>query len=233
MPVKPYSSAAGVPRPAPSTARIVPFAIYLAFIVVADVLGRLGYGAQDLRWLYAVKIAAVLAALIYYRRSYTELAWQRPPLRSALAALAVGLLVFVLWINLSSGWMLIGAPAGFDPSNARGGIDWPLAALRIAGAALVVPVMEELFWRSFLLRWVESPNFQAVDPARIRWKAFVVTALLFGFEHNLWLAGIVAGAAYSLLYMRTQNLWAPIAAHAVTNGALGVWIVATQNWTFW
>lgn len=233
MPVKPYLDTAGRPRPSPSVARILPFAVYIAFIFVADMLGRMGYGAQELRWLYAVKIAAVLAALLYCRRSYTELAWQPLPLRSALAAVATGLLVFVLWINLSGGWMLIGTPAGFDPNDAQGRIDWLLVALRIAGAALVVPVMEELFWRSFLLRWIESPNFQAVNPAQVKWKAFVITVLLFGFEHNLWLAGIIAGAAYSLLYMRTQNLWPPILAHGVTNGVLGVWIVATDSWTFW
>lgn len=233
MPVKPYLDTAGPPRSASSMARIVPFAVYIAFIFIADMLGRLGYGAQELRWLYAVKIAAVLAALIYYRRSYTELAWQPLPWRAALAAVAAGLLVFVLWINLSGGWMQIGTPAGFDPSDSAGRIDWLLVALRLAGAALVVPVMEELFWRSFLLRWVDSPDFQRVDPARVRLKAFVVTALLFGFEHNLWLAGIIAGAAYSVLYMRSRNLWSPILAHGVTNGVLGVWIVATANWTFW
>ena len=64
-------------------------------------------------------------------------------------------------------------------------------------------------------------------------KAFVVTVLLFGFEHNLWLAGIVAGAAYGFLYVRHRTLWSPILAHALTNGLLGAWIVYTGNWTYW
>ena len=93
--------------------------------------------------------------------------------------------------------------------------------------------MEELFWRSFLLRWIDSPDFDSVDPAHISWRGFVVTVILFGFEHNLWLAGIVAGAAYSILYVRYRNLWAPILAHAVTNGVLGLWIISTGNWTYW
>jgi membrane protease YdiL (CAAX protease family) len=44
---------------------------------------------------------------------------------------------------------------------------------------------------------------------------------------------MVAGAAYTLLYMRSGTLWAPTLAHAVTNGLLGAWILATGNWTYW
>jgi CAAX prenyl protease-like protein len=56
---------------------------------------------------------------------------------------------------------------------------------------------------------------------------------LFGIEHNLWLAGIVAGAAYGFLYVWHRTLWSPILAHALTNGLLGAWIVYTGNWTYW
>ena len=128
--------------------------------------------------------------------------------------------------------MIFGSPAGFDPRS-EGRIDWLLVAIRILGAALVVPVMEELFWRSFLMRWVAAPNFESVEPSQLGPKSFIVTVLLFGFEHNLWLAGIVAGAAYSLLYMRYRSLWSPILAHAVTNGLLGIWVVRTGNWSYW
>jgi CAAX prenyl protease-like protein len=64
-------------------------------------------------------------------------------------------------------------------------------------------------------------------------KALAIGAVLFGLEHNLWLAGIVAGLAYSLLYMRSGNLWTAILAHGVTNGVLGAWIVITGNWYYW
>jgi CAAX prenyl protease-like protein len=76
-------------------------------------------------------------------------------------------------------------------------------------------------------------DFQTVEPPQLSLKSFSITVLLFGFEHNLWLAGIVAGAAYSWLYMRYRNLWTPILAHAVTNGLLGWWVVQTGNWSFW
>lgn len=128
--------------------------------------------------------------------------------------------------------MTVGSSPGYDPRT-NGELDWVLILIRIAGAALVVPVMEELFWRSFVMRWVDAADFEALAPARVGIKGFLVSVVLFGFEHNLWLAGIVAGVAYSLLYMRHGNLWSAVIAHAVTNGLLGVWVVATGNWAFW
>ena len=102
-----------------------------------------------------------------------------------------------------------------------------------AGAALVVPVMEELFWRSFLLRRLMAERFLAVDPGRLAAVPVVVTVLLFGVEHNQWLAGMVAGAVYTALYWHGRTLWLPVLAHAVTNAVLGGWVLATANWTYW
>ena len=212
--------------------RIIPFLVYLAFIVLADVLARLGVPPASLRWLYAVKVGAVLLMLLIFRKEYTELQrWEISPMWMALSA-AVGVLVLLLWINLNAGWMLIGKPDGFNPTDA-GRIDWLMVAVRIAGAALVVPVMEELFWRSFLMRWLDNADFLALPPAAVTLRSVAIGAVLFGFEHNLWLAGIVAGVAYSFLYMRQRTLWSAVVAHAVTNGALGIWIVRTSNWTYW
>jgi uncharacterized protein len=236
-PERPIAQAATA-APASDTAagalpRVLPFAIYLGFIGIADLLERAGMGPNGLRWLYAVQIGAVLVALIACRRRYTELHNARLGAGMAAISVVTGIVVLALWISLNAGWMQIGTPRGFNPTNASGQIDWLLVAVRISGAALVVPLMEELFWRSFLLRWLEHPQFLSVHPSAVKVKAFVITVLLFGVEHNLWLAGMVAGAAYTLLYMRSGSLWAPILAHAVTNGLLGVWILATGNWTYW
>jgi CAAX prenyl protease-like protein len=212
--------------------RILPFAAYMLFIVIAEILARLGVAPGPLRWLYPVKIAVVVLLLALFWRQYGELKTPRLPVPAILTAIATGIGVLVLWVSLNADWMIVGSASGFDPRTA-GHIDWLLVALRIAGAALVVPVMEELFWRSFLMRWIVSPNFETVEPSQLGLKSFVIAVLLFGFEHNLWLAGIVAGAAYSLLYMRHRHLWSPILAHAVTNGLLGVWVVMTGNWSYW
>jgi CAAX prenyl protease-like protein len=83
------------------------------------------------------------------------------------------------------------------------------------------------------MRWLERHDFLNVYPASVGVRAVVITSLLFGVEHNLWLAGIVAGLAYSFVYMRSGNLWSAVLAHATTNGLLGIWILATANWTYW
>ncbi|MEO7578724.1 MAG: CAAX prenyl protease-related protein, partial [Massilia sp.] len=215
-----------------SWARILPFATYMLFVFVLDMLERAGLDPSGLRWLYGVKIAAVSLVLAACWRQYDELRAPRMAPAAALSAIAVGLLVLLLWVSLKADWMIIGHASGFNPLN-EGRLDWTLIAMRIAGAALVVPVMEELFWRSFLMRWIVAAEFQAVEPSQASIKSFVFTSVLFGFEHNLWLAGIVAGAAYCGLYMRHRTLWSPILAHAVTNGCLAAWVVWTGNWSYW
>lgn len=212
--------------------RILPFAAYIAFFFVSDILVYWGVGAAPLRYVYPLKIALVAGLLWWFRRRYVELAWQPLPLRHGLLALTAGVVVLVLWLHLDARWMQLGASAGFDPRN-DGTPDWALVVVRIAGAALVVPVMEELFWRSYLMRWIQSAAFLQAQPARVGWRALLVSSALFGIEHNLWLAGIVAGLVYGFLYIHTRNLWTAIVAHAVTNGLLGVWIISTGNWTYW
>ncbi len=212
-------------------ARIAPFALYMAFLAVEQ--GVAAWDATfDARWLYPVKVSSVALLLWYFRREYRELLAlsARVPL---IVAVLVGVLVFVLWINLDQGWLNLGGGAGFDPRNADGGLDWTLVAFRLAGAALVVPVMEELFWRSFLLRWIERQDFLSVPAGEIGFRAIVISSLLFGVEHSLWFAGILAGLAYAELYRRYANLWVPIAAHATTNLILGLWVLHGGAWQFW
>jgi len=59
--------------------------------------------------------------------------------------------------------------------------------------------------------------------------SFAATVVLIGLEHNLWLAGMMAGVAYQCLYDPTRRLWPSVVAHATTNVILGMH-VATQDW---
>ncbi|HEX6363891.1 MAG TPA: CAAX prenyl protease-related protein [Albitalea sp.] len=216
-------------------ARIVPFVLFMALLALRGSLPDDGSGAIDPRWIYGVGVLLVGAALWGFRRDYGELAVQmRPDARETLLAAGVGLGVFVVWITLDAPWMTIGVPtASFRPLDAAGGLDWPLIAVRWIGAALLVPVMEELFWRSFLMRWIDRPSFETVVPQHVSAKAVVLSTFVFTLAHTLWLAAVIAGLAYAWLYLRTGKLWVPIVAHAVTNGVLGAWVVATGSWQFW
>jgi len=99
--------------------------------------------------------------------------------------------------------------------------------------AAVVPVMEELFWRSFLMRWIDARDFLNLDARKVSGMAVALTTGLFAVEHSLWVAGLMAGLAYAGLYMTTNNLRAPVLAHAVTNAILGLWILTTGSWHLW
>jgi uncharacterized protein len=218
-----------------SLARIVPFALFMVLLALRGWMGDRADPLFDPRWLYGATVVLVAALLLMWRREYGELSRQwAPNLKECALAIAVGMLIFGLWIHLDAPWMVLGQPAaGFVPLTAGGGLDWPLIVLRGLGAALLVPVMEELFWRSFLMRWIEAPAFGGVDPQRVGLKAIVLSTFVFTLAHTLWLAAAIAGLAYAWLYVRTGKLWVAILAHAVTNGALGIWVVTTGQWQFW
>jgi CAAX prenyl protease-like protein len=215
----------------PAVARIAPFAVFIAFIAAQSLLA-LDEATQ--RWVTVARGVAVAALLGFFWRDYVELRNPRSsPLDYVLAVLA-GFAVFAIWITFDSGWAVMGEPGrGFAPLDSAGQLDWLLVALRFLGLAAVVPVMEELFWRSFLMRWIDARDFLARDPRRATRVAFVLSCALFSLEHSAWFAGLLAGAAYAWLYTRTSSLWIPITSHAITNGTLGLWILATGNWRFW
>lgn len=217
----------------PATARSVPFALYIAFLVLAPLVQKILPG-WDSRWFYAVQIGAVMVALAVFSRSYVELfAGVAVRARDWALTVGVGIVVFIAWINLDLPWATLGETQGFAPTRGDGTLNWALVAVRIFGAAAVVPIMEELFWRSFILRWIDRSDFLRLAPAMVSLRALLISSLLFGVEHDLWLAGLLAGLAYAWLYMRSGSLWPPIAAHALTNLLLGLWVVQTNHWKFW
>ena len=216
-------------------AHILPFALFIGLLALRGAAPADGSWGFDTRWLYAVQTVVVAAALVGLWRHYGELFRQNLPSTTEwLLAVAVGLVVFVLWITLDAPWMTLGeSSASFVPTDASGRLDWPLIAFRLAGAAIVVPLMEELFWRSFLMRWIDRPIFESVDPHTVSLKAVLLSTFVFTLAHTQWLAAVVAGLAYAWIYRHTGKLWTAVAAHAVTNAVLGVWVVYTGNWAFW
>lgn len=220
----------------PAAVRIAPFAIYILFLALdAPLSNWVVSSGLDARWLYACRAGFAALLMACFWRSYVELV--RPvnvPQRMWVTSVMTGLLVFVLWIMPYPEWATIGgAGAGFNSVRADGRIDYLWVAVRMAGAALVVPLMEELFWRAFLMRWIDRVDFLSVKPAAITLRALAISAVLFAVEHSLWLAGLMAGFAYGWLYIISRNLWMPVLAHAITNASLGVWVVHTGAWRYW
>ncbi len=185
--------------------------------------------------LYFIKILITGGLLWFWRESYAMDIAPRVTPAGYLAAVAAGLLVLPVWILPEAFFPWLGAEGGFNPYA----FGWPptavpaLIALRIAGAVLVVPVMEEIFWRSFVLRYLVHPNFSKVPLGTFTWFSFCLGVIMFGLEHRRWIQGIIAGSVYALLVIQQKSLRGSIIAHATTNLGLGVYVAATQSWGFW
>ena len=211
-----------------SLVRALPFAVFIAFVAAQSLAG----GASPLWW--AARDASATLALVLLLPRYTELRdAPRPTALQACAAILAGVAVFAAWTRLDQGWNSLALHDGFDPTGERAGLAGPLLALRLFALAVTVPLMEEIFWRSFLLRWIDSPNFLAADPRAASFRAIALVTALFAAEHSQWLAGLLAGAAYTAVYVRTRNILLTTLSHAITNLLLGIWILSTGSWRFW
>ena len=220
--------------------RIAPFAVFMGFIGIEQLcqaaarLGVIRLAPQDLMLAYPVRIAVVALILLFFRRLYHEIDWRDlADWRHTLSSIAAGLLIFLLWIHMD--WALPDlSPAGYDPNLFPEGLGrGMLLSGRLAGAVLVVPVMEELFWRSFLLRYLIDADFTEGAPGSFGWFSFGATSVLFALEHNYLLAGLMAGIAFNLLMYFTRSLSQCILAHAIANLALGLYVLQTGQWRFW
>ena len=216
-------------------ARCLPFAAFVALMASEPIVVGLLPAACYAPWLYGLRSAVATGLLAWCWSELGELhTWPRWTVQGVARATATGLLVLALWIALDFPPFVIGdTGSGFVATREDGSLDWPLALLRLAGSSLVVPVIEEVFWRSFITRWLESRAWVALQPAAIGGRALLMSSIAFGFEHHQWAAGTAAGLAYGWLYRRSGSLWPAVLAHAVTNAGLGLWVIGTGAWQFW
>jgi uncharacterized protein len=209
-------------------ARALPFAL---FMLVLAVRGSLPPALSQ--WLYALQAGLAAATMLWFWREYSELGGARALNLAATGwALCVGAVVFVLWIHLDVPVLRLGGAEAVPPPQLDGVPDWRWVGLRLLGAAVIVPLMEELFWRSFVMRWLEARDFLRVAASSVSWRSVLISALVFGLEHHLWFAGLLAGVAYAWLYRRF-GLWAAILSHGLTNLLLGLWVLHSGQWQFW
>jgi len=184
---------------------------------------------------YMIKTFVVAAMLVALRRHYTPIRWQWWWL-----GVIVGVVVVVQWVGMEKlfpNYPKMSRPQAFDPyvHFASPAARWAFIAVRWAGASLVVPVMEELFWRDYLWRTLIAPNdFKLAHVGEWDLKAFLIVAIAFGAGvHFEWITAIVCGLIYGGLLVATRSLGACILAHGVTNFLLGAYVLRTHDWIFW
>ena len=224
----------------PSALRLAPFAIFLALTFCQG-----QFGPSSAYWFYLAKtlVGGWLIWAMYPLVAEMRWAFSWP-------AVFVGVGVFGLWIGINGEWTTqnsLWVKLGFSHPPEKSAPIWnpheqfgtgsPLAwlfiATRIFSSTFIVPPLEEVFYRSFLYRYVASQNFLSVPLNKFLPRPFFITALVFGLAHNEWLAGILCGLAYQWLVLRKNRLGDAMTAHAITNFLLGLWVVTRGAWQFW
>ena len=214
-------------RTSPILSRVVPFAAFAALTLLQ---GRFGDASQY--WIYALKtiVGAWLIWLVWPH--VQEMRW-----KFSWEAVGIGVAVFVAWVGLDGFYPVFAErPGSFNPNRTYGagsGLALIYIGSRILGSSLVVPMLEEVFYRSFLYRYMIRTQFLQVPLGRFDLRAFLVVGVVFGVGHYEWLPGILCAFAYQGLVCRKDRLGDAIGAHAITNFLLALWVVFRPAYHFW
>lgn len=216
-------------KPPPAAAYIAPFAVFIA-------LRWLPFPPE---WLAPVRFVLVAATLAVFSRRAIPRRFSFP-----MASILLGVAVLAVWIGpdllwgngYRDSWLfhngITGVARSSLPVHLKSNVFF--IAVRVLESAILVPVLEELFWRGWLMRYAIRPDFENVPVGQYTAFSFWPVALLFAAEHGpYWEVGLVAGVAYNWWIVRTRNLADCILAHAVTNALLAGYVLVFDQWQYW
>jgi len=229
----------------PAVPRVLPLIVYL----LIPALGSKLLPHPDY-WLYVIKVAVVAGLVIWFRPRLPELRWS-----FSWIAVAVGFGIAVVWevlsrqvpglerlyehvVHLVTGKELPPAkpPEAWTPLTVfkeAPALAYFFIAIRVLARSLLVPLFEEVFYRSFVYRYIISAKFDTLPLTTRHAGAWLATSALFAVAHpDQWLPGFLCGAAYQWLVIRSGRLGDAILAHAITNGALSAWVIYRGTWDF-
>ncbi len=220
-------------------AYVLPFAVFMGGLALISLVqsfapaenAPLGL-AEPKYWIFPLQTVLCGALLVWFWKDYEWGAkWH------VITAVLTGLVVLALWI--SPQWLL-GAEQrtdGFNPGLFAGSaaLYWGTLILRFIRLVVIVPLLEEIFWRGFLLRYLIKEDFTKVSFGTFSWFSFGVVTVMFGLAHfgPDFIPALLTGAIYNLLAVKTRSLACCVLAHAVTNLGLGLYIMQTGQWGFW
>jgi exosortase E/protease (VPEID-CTERM system) len=218
-------NAAAAPERAENPA--APFLAPLLVLVAATMLTSAL--SDDFDVFYPLRVVVVGSVLLLFRPAYKGWLWSW-----SWQAVGIGGVAFVLWMALE---YFRGAPSdeGLRTGLASLPTGWAVAwvVVRVVGSVVTVPLAEELGFRGYLLRRLVSADFREVSPAQFTWAAVIVSSALFGLLHGRWLAGMLVGLLYALALYRRGRVGDAVLAHAVTNGLIAAYVLATRTWSLW
>ena len=198
---------------------------------------------------YTIKIVLTIAAMIFVLPGYRQFPFQISPL-----AIVVGVVGIVLWIGFSQLGLeerfvdLLGERSklvgllGLSPRPAYNPLEqlaatpawaYTFLTIRFLGLALIVPVIEEFFLRGFMMRFVMADQWWKVPFGHVTPLAVAIGTLFPVLYHPEKLAALVWFSLVTWLMVRTKNIWDCVAAHAITNLLLGIYVVTRGQWQLW
>jgi CAAX prenyl protease-like protein len=184
--------------------------------------------------LYTTKVVVTAVLLVVFRRNWSDLRSGAELLPLSLGAGIVGLAAWVL-IERGVPYPHLGDRSAYNPLQAlpTAAAAWSFLAVRFLGLALLVPVMEELFWRSFLIRWLTRADWKSVRPYEFSLQGMLLMCGGFALAHPEWLSAAVYALLMAWLLRRTRSVWACAVAHGVTNFGLGLYVLLSGDWRLW
>lgn len=151
--------------------------------------------------------------------------------------LLAGVISLLVWVAPPEWFGAAPRLIGFDPAffGKTGEAYWLNVGVRFFRMVVIVALVEEVFWRGFLLRYFVDEEFETVRFGEFTWKSFGLVSVVFCFEHQLvdWPGALITSVLYNLVAYRTRSLAACVVAHAVTNLGLGIYILRTGQFGFW
>ncbi|MCI5112662.1 MAG: exosortase E/protease, VPEID-CTERM system [Marivita sp.] len=192
-----------------SAAFIVPF---LAFMFSGLVVHTFSQTPEV--W-YGVQVGAMALALWVFRKPVLALTRDID-----LIAVGAGVLIGI-------GWIVTSEPAEPYASLAEFGTLaltlW--VVLRVIGTSILVPVVEELFFRGYLFSLIDDGSLLR------RGLAIAITTAGFAALHSRPLAAAIAGIIFALVLLRRGRLFDAILCHAVANALIAAAALATGQWS--
>ncbi len=188
----------------------------LGLLTVSQLTGLFAAGHDPY---YGLRIAIALAVLLAYRQHYSALL-ARPGWFGWLSGGVVGVL-----------WLVVRPTPEMVPVKPELSGAW--LAIRALGSTLVVPLAEELAFRGFVLRRLQSSDFEAVPFRRWTLLSVLVSSLLFGVLHARWLAAGLAGLVFAVAQIRRGRFADALAAHVAANAVISLWALTTGDLSEW
>ncbi len=178
--------------------------------------------------LYPLRLAAAVAVLWVYRKSFATLDWS-----ISWRAPATGVLIACVWF-LFAHFLIPPSPRPQSLWALPGPLRATWITARVLAATVTVPIAEELAYRGYVMRRLVGADFQSVRFAEVRWPALAVCAAAFGIMHGtMWFAAMLAGLAYGALTIKTGRIADAVIAHATTNALLAAAVLLFDQWQLW